>query len=104
MRAEHKSELPKLPGGLPKLRTAKAADCHTATHTAIRGAGTLLGCQQRPWPDWMVGAHAARAKPIGPGRDVRAEHKLASQVKNGTKSAGFAKPSGKMWPTAMATL
>ena len=44
--------------------------------TAIRGARHVAGWQQRAWPDWMVGAHAARAEPIGPGRDVRAELKL----------------------------
>jgi len=57
VRAELKLELPKLPGGLPMLRTA------------IRGARHVAGWQQRAWPDWMVDAHAARAgyprTPIG---------------------------------------
>ena len=64
MRAETKLELPKLRGGL------------TVLPTAIRWAGTYLGCQQGPRPERREKPHGARAKPIGPGRDVRAETKL----------------------------
>ena len=52
-------ELPKLQAGLPMLRTG------------IRWAGTYLTPQQRPSPEWMVSAHAARATSVGPGRQVR---------------------------------
>ena len=44
-------------------------------HGVARSSGWAAS-EQRAWPDWMVGAHAARAEPIGPGRDVRAELKL----------------------------
>jgi hypothetical protein len=39
--------------------------------TGIRWAGTYLTPQQRPSPEWMVSAHAARATSVGPGRQVR---------------------------------
>ena len=64
VRAEPKLELPKLQAGLPMLRTG------------LRWAGTYLTPQQRPCPDWTVTARGLRGKPIGPGREVRAEPKL----------------------------
>jgi len=44
-------------------------------HGVARSSGWAAS-EQRAWPDWMVDAHAARAEPIGPGRDVRAQLKL----------------------------
>ena len=51
-------------GGLPVLPTA------------TRCAGTYLTPQKRFSPDWTVTARGLRGKPIGPGREVRAEPKL----------------------------
>ncbi len=64
MRVGPKFEAPKLQGGLPKLGTG------------IRSAGTYLTLQQRFSPEWTVSARGLRAKPIGPGRDVRVETKF----------------------------
>jgi len=60
VRVGPKLELPKLQGSLPVLRTG------------IRWPGTYLGCQQGPRPERRLKPHGARAKPIGPGRQVRA--------------------------------
>ena len=37
---------------------------------------TYLTPQQRPSPDWMVTVRGLLGKPIGPGREVRAEPKF----------------------------
>ena len=49
---------------------------------------TYLTPQQRPSPDWMVSARGLRGKPIGPGREVRAEPKFElPKLRGGLPSA-----------------
>ena len=70
-------------------------------HGVARSSGWAAS-EQRVWPDWMVDAHAARAEPIGPGRDVRAEHKLELPKLRATGSGGpytaqCGLPYGTLW-------
>ena len=91
VRAEPKLELPKLQAGLPMLRTG------------LRWAGTYLTPQQPPCPDWTVTARGLRGKPIGPGREVRAEPKLElpklqaglPMLRTGLRWAGTSDPVDK---------
>ena len=67
------------------------------------GTTTYLTPQQRPCPDWTVTARGLRGKPIGPGREVRAEPKFElpklqaglPMLRTGLRRAGTSDPVDK---------
>ena len=85
-----------------RVALVQCCDSGRKPGTGVTGAGLRY---------WMVSAHAARAKPIRPGREVRAEHELelpklrggpptAAQVGDSPGPPRYSQPSCPALPSA----